>query len=238
MGTWSEDKLKSLRSQYNFEKRAWPNAKPEVPQECELDSRGILQWKGGKRPVVHSGYWVDPKSRAKDSTFKPGDHVVIQAGYGGKGGQAGQDFKRFSSDTPAIVTDIAGGDIYVRPEGDNYKWKVQAKALVEGTAKASARDADRRSRLHRALDAVIDSCGTRAKDAEPTLAQLTKKIESLKNKEDAARGRVGLAVEARKRLRGKSGCLQSPREMKARHALSDIQSELMSAELALRNLTQ
>jgi len=70
------------------------------------------------------------------------------------------------------------------------------------------------------------------------LAQLTKKIESLKNKEDAARGRVGLAVEARKRLRGQSGCLQSPREMKARHALSDIQSELMSAELALRNLTQ
>jgi signal peptidase I len=97
---------------------------------------------------------------AKDSTFKPGDHVVIQAGYGGKGGMAGQDFKRFSSD-------IAGGDIYVRPEGDNYKWKVQAKALVEGTAKASARDADRRSRLHRALDAVIDSCGAKARDAKP-----------------------------------------------------------------------
>jgi hypothetical protein len=121
---------------------------------------------------------------AKDSTFKPGDHVVIQAGYGGKGGQAGQDFKRFNSDTPAVITDIAGGDVYVRPEGSNYKWKVQAKALVEGTTKASAHGADRRSRLHRALDhvldhvldaratardAVMDSCGTSAKDGLTTM---------------------------------------------------------------------
>ena len=68
MGTWSEDKLKSLRSQYNFEKKTWSGNTPMVPPECELDSRGVLQWKGGKKPVVHSGYWVDPKKIAKDSS--------------------------------------------------------------------------------------------------------------------------------------------------------------------------
>ena len=134
---------------------------------------------------------------AKDAAFKPGDHVVIQAGYGGKGGQAGQDFKRFSSDTPAVVTDIAGGDVYVRPEGSNYKWKVQAKALVEGTTKALAHDADRRSRLHRALDAVMDSCGARARDA----ASYAKQTLTLNNDlDDQLNGYVLKAYEDYKKM--------------------------------------
>ena len=73
----------------------------------------------------------------------------------------------------------------------------------------------------------------KAKDA--TFGQLAKKVESLKKKEDAARSRVGMAVERRKMLRGQSGRLQSPAEMKARSALSAIQSELYTAERELRD---
>jgi hypothetical protein len=48
---------------------------------------------------------------------------------------AGQDFRRFDNDTAAVVTDVQGGRIWVKPEGNPYKWCVNTNALVEGTAK-------------------------------------------------------------------------------------------------------
>ena len=105
--------------------------------------------------------------------FKVGDDVVIRAGYGGKGGMAGQDFKRFSNDTPAVVTDVAGGFIYVRPEGSPYKWKMQTQALVEGAPVKDGAIASTVSR-HGARDrsAASDALGTAlrsyAKDGRAT----------------------------------------------------------------------
>jgi len=60
-----------------------------------------------------------------------GLRVMILAGWGGKGGMAGQDFRRFASDTPAVVTDVVpGSHVYVKPDDSPYKWKVPTRALV------------------------------------------------------------------------------------------------------------
>ena len=63
--------------------------------------------------------------------MKTGLRVIIQAGWGGHGGMAGQDFRRFAADTPAVVTDVVpGSDVYVKPDNSPYKWKVPARALI------------------------------------------------------------------------------------------------------------
>jgi hypothetical protein len=60
-----------------------------------------------------------------------GMHVIILAGWGAKGGPAGQDFRRFVSDTPAVVTDVVpGSDVWVQPFDSQHKWRVPARALV------------------------------------------------------------------------------------------------------------
>jgi hypothetical protein len=58
-----------------------------------------------------------------------GLRVIVQAGWGGHGGMAGQDFRRFAVDTPAVVTDVAGSNVYVKPDDSPYKWRVPARAL-------------------------------------------------------------------------------------------------------------
>lgn len=67
-----------------------------------------------------------------------GDRVVIEAGWGGKGGKFPEDFHRFEKDTPAVVTnEPAGSDCYVRVDGFPYKFKVCKTGL-----KTQAKDAD------------------------------------------------------------------------------------------------
>ena len=94
--------------------------------------------------------------------FKVGDNVTIRAGYGGKGGMAGQDYKRFDIDTPAVVTDLAGGFVYVRPESSPYKWKMQTQALVVASD-ATAPRRGVRDRLA-ASDALRTALRSYAKD--------------------------------------------------------------------------
>jgi hypothetical protein len=60
-----------------------------------------------------------------------GTRVVIEAGWGGKGGMAGQDFKRFSKDTPAVVVAASkiSGNVWVQPDGEPYRWEVPERAF-------------------------------------------------------------------------------------------------------------
>jgi hypothetical protein len=116
--------------------------------------------------------WADMKRRGgklednlpkpvavNDADFKVGDHVTIEAGYGGKGGKMPEDFYRFGKDTPAVLTNVvSGGNVYVKVEGFPYNFKMPARAL-----KGCANDA-KRARLHRALDAVVVPVKTKAKD--------------------------------------------------------------------------
>ena len=63
--------------------------------------------------------------------LKQGEQVTIQAGWGGHGGMAGQDFRRFALDTHAVVTDLVkGSDVYVLPVDSPYKWRVPIRSLV------------------------------------------------------------------------------------------------------------
>ena len=107
--------------------------------------------------------------------FKVGDNVTIRAGHGGKGGMAGQDFKRFDNDTSAVVTDLAGGFVYVRPESSPYKWKMQTQALVEGTASKDIAPVSNATVLRRgardrsaASDALRTALRSYAKDERAT----------------------------------------------------------------------
>lgn len=137
-----------------------------------------------------------------------GDCVIIEAGWGGKGGMTGQDFKRFNKDTPAIITDEAvSSDIWVRPDGDVHKWKVPKRALKYGT-------------------------NDRVKDATGSETKLLAAIERAKKREYSARGAVGMAEEARK---NKGQRIQSSREQKARSKLSEVQREVYRAEQALKD---
>lgn len=71
--------------------------------------------------------------------MKVGLRVIIQAGYGGKGGRAGQDFTRFTVDTPATVTDLVpGSDVYVKPDANQFKWRVPIQALKLPEGKVSS----------------------------------------------------------------------------------------------------
>lgn len=63
-GSYSDERLKSLRAQYNFEKKAWPNQTPQVPSDCQL-VKGVLQWKPGMAPklVSHAHFYAKDRSR-------------------------------------------------------------------------------------------------------------------------------------------------------------------------------
>jgi hypothetical protein len=61
-----------------------------------------------------------------------GEHVVIEAGWGGRGGTAGQDFRRLSKDTHGVVTDDVGDDVWVKLDDSPYKWKFQKRAIKNG----------------------------------------------------------------------------------------------------------
>ena len=74
---------------------------------------------------------------------------------------------------------------------------------------------------------------TRVKDMASE-AQLTLAVERAKKRYETARGAVGLAEEARKRMRGQAGRLQSPRESKARTKESAAYWEVHTAERALK----
>jgi uncharacterized Zn finger protein (UPF0148 family) len=88
--------------------------------------------------------------------------------------------------------------------------------------------ADRRARLHRALDCVMDRA--RANDVSEQSLQVA--LTRAEKHVEAARNSVSLAVEAR---RNKGERLQSMREIKARRKLSDAHMEVYKAESALKD---
>jgi hypothetical protein len=75
-----------------------------------------------------------------------GDKVIIESGWGGKGGKFPEAFLRFTADTPAIVEGERGSTVLVKIAGLPYIVKVRKQAL-----KVQAKDA-----------ALIDSAVTTA----------------------------------------------------------------------------
>ena len=138
------------------------------------------------------------KTQKAYDSFAPGAHVVIQAGWGGKGGMAGQDFKRFDNDTSAVVTDVVGGDVYVKPEGSQYKWKVRAAALVEGTP---GRATDGVLKCPKCGGDVEDAqngkafCGTCNATVKPTIVRPNNVWGPTKAKDAARRARLHRALD-------------------------------------------
>jgi uncharacterized Zn finger protein (UPF0148 family) len=88
--------------------------------------------------------------------------------------------------------------------------------------------ADRRIRLHRALDCVMD----RARASDVSEQSLQVALTRAEKHVEAARSSVSLAVEAR---RNKGERLQSTREIKARSKLREAHMEVYKAESALKD---
>ena len=87
-------------------------------------------------------YWMRPTNARDDeddspyerkmAAAKPGAHVVLEAGYGAKGGNTGQDFIRLSANTNAIIVEKRGSDIWVdldTPHRFGKRWKFPAMAI-------------------------------------------------------------------------------------------------------------
>jgi len=75
--------------------------------------------------------------------LKSGDAVIIEAGWGGKGGKFPEDFRRFDKDTPGILAAIRGGDVWVKVAGHPYAFKTRRQALRKIANTAYAKDAGR-----------------------------------------------------------------------------------------------
>ena len=83
-----------------------------------------------RRERLHRALDAVLNAKARDEQPKVGQRVIIEAGNGGKGGMAGQDFRRLSKDTPGVITDIRGrGQFWVRLEDSPYKWMFQRYAI-------------------------------------------------------------------------------------------------------------
>ena len=68
--------------------------------------------------------------RAKLAT--PGAHVILESGYGAKGGNTGNDFIRLTADAGARVVERRGSDIWVdldTPHKYGKRWKFPIMAI-------------------------------------------------------------------------------------------------------------
>ena len=74
---------------------------------------------------------IDAGKSAFDAAVVPGSTVTLEQGWGMKGGEFGQDFKRLSKATTAVVVGPAqiGGQIYVKVDGQ--QWAVPVRAVKE-----------------------------------------------------------------------------------------------------------
>ena len=74
----------------------------------------------------------DSPYERKMAAAKPGAHVILEAGYGAKGGDTGQDFIRLSADAGAAIIEKRGSDIWVdlnTPHRLGKRWKFPVMAI-------------------------------------------------------------------------------------------------------------
>ena len=67
-----------------------------------------------------------------DAVARDGVKGIAEAGWGCKGGSAGQDFKRLSKDTPCEVVNSkgrVGGEVWVKFDDNPYNWSIPVRAI-------------------------------------------------------------------------------------------------------------